>query len=56
MTIVEQNRLEIESIVLTEQEYKEALFEGKKKKYFKEKHSGYWIELENLKTGKIKQL
>lgn len=45
-----------EAIELTDDEVKEAILEGKKKKYFHEKHSEYWIEQEKLMTGKVKQL
>jgi hypothetical protein len=45
-----------ESIVLTDQEIKDALLEGKKCKYFREKSKEYWEEQEKLRTGKVKQL
>lgn len=47
MTIKERNALLIESVVLTEEELKEAITEGKRKKYFKEKHKTYWHDQEN---------
>jgi hypothetical protein len=39
-----------ESIELTEEEIREAIFEGKVKKYFREKHKQYWEEKENGNT------
>lgn len=41
-----------ESIILTEEEVREAIIEGKKKKYFREKNREYWIEKESEKPGK----
>jgi hypothetical protein len=38
-----------ENIVLTEEELKEAIREGKRKKYFREKNADYWRELEEKK-------
>jgi hypothetical protein len=35
-----------DSIELTSEELQEAISEGKKKKWFKQAHSQYWIELE----------
>ena len=35
-----------EEIQLTEDELKLAILEGKKKKYFSQKHSQYWIDQE----------
>jgi hypothetical protein len=43
-----------ESIELTEEELEEAIFQGKVKKYFKEKHKDYWNEQEN-KQGKTRR-
>lgn len=45
-------REQTEKIVLTEEEEKNALWEGKVKKYFREKHREYWIEKESEKPGK----
>lgn len=36
-------------IELTPEEITEALLEGKKRKYFREKHKAYWEEMENSK-------
>lgn len=41
-----------EMVELTEEETKEALLEGKIKKYFKEKNKEYWQSQENGKTRK----
>jgi hypothetical protein len=35
---IQQTREEVEKVILTDQEKEEAILEGKKKKYFKEKH------------------
>ena len=45
-------REEYEKIELTEEEIKEALFEGKKKKYFKEKHKNHWLDDPDKNTTK----
>lgn len=37
---------------LTEEEIKEAIYQGKKKKYFHEKNKAYWQEQENKKPGR----
>lgn len=42
MNIKELNASLIENTKLTDEEEAAALFEGKKKKYFKEKHKHYW--------------
>ena len=39
-----ENKVKIEKIVLTDEEIKEAIFEGKKRKYFHVKHKPYWDE------------
>jgi hypothetical protein len=39
-----------DSITLTEEEIKEALLEGRKKKYFKEKNKEYWEAQEKTKS------
>lgn len=36
-----------EDIVLTPEEIEEAIFEGKKKKYFRERNKEYWDEQES---------
>lgn len=41
-----------DSIELTDQETKDAILEGKIKKYFKEKNKGYWQAQENGGTRK----
>jgi hypothetical protein len=46
------NREQIERVVLTEEEIKDSIWEGKVKKYFKEKHADYWIEKESEKSSK----
>jgi hypothetical protein len=46
------NREQIERVVLTEEEIKNAMWEGKVKKYFKDKHAEHWIEKESIKPGK----
>lgn len=45
-----------EEVQLTEQEIKEALLEGRKRKYFKLKHQEYWLNAEQQKKGPVKQL
>lgn len=45
-----------EAVNLTEQEIKEALLEGRKRKFFKEKHRNYWHAQELVKKGPVKQL
>jgi len=45
-TIVELNRQKIEQIILSEDEMTAAIWEGKVKKYFREKHKDYWDEQE----------
>ena len=42
MNIKELNDSLIEQVILTEDEIKEAITEGKKRKYFKNKHKEYW--------------
>jgi hypothetical protein len=44
---IQQTREEVEKVILTDQEKEEAILEGKKKKYFKEKHGQYWDEKES---------
>jgi cytochrome b subunit of formate dehydrogenase len=44
--------IDFNSIELTPEEIKEALYEGKKKKYFREKHAPYWQEQEKPKSKK----
>ena len=39
-----------DSITLTEEEIKEALLEGRKKKFFKERSKDYWQAQENTKS------
>jgi len=39
-----------ESIELTEEEIKAAIYEAKKKKYFHEKHKEYWQSLEHAEA------
>jgi hypothetical protein len=41
-------REQIERVVLTEEEIKNNIWEGKVKKYFKEKHKPYWDEKEGI--------
>lgn len=41
-----------ESIPLTPEEEKEAIFQGKIKKYFYEKHKDYWQEKEGMAPSK----
>lgn len=41
---------------LTVEEEKAALLEGRRKKYFKIKHSDYWERAERQKKGPVKQL
>lgn len=45
-----------EEVQLTEQEIKEALLEGKKRKFFKLRHQDYWSNAEQIKKGPVKQL
>jgi hypothetical protein len=40
------------NIELTPEEIEEAIFEGKKKKYFREKHKPYWEEQEGKNKKK----
>lgn len=55
MTVKERNALLIESVVLTEEELKEAITEAKKKKYFHNKHKDYWLCTANVESDqKIK--
>lgn len=39
-----------EKVELTEDEIKAAILEGKKRKYFREQHRDYWIEVEKKKV------
>jgi hypothetical protein len=52
---LERRRLEIESVHLTEEEIKIALYSAKVRKYNEEKHREYWMRLEKgtTKTTKI---
>jgi hypothetical protein len=43
---------EIEAIELTPEELDDAIYEGKVKKYFREKHAPYWEEKEKEKPKK----
>jgi hypothetical protein len=45
-------REQIDKVVLTEEEIKDSIWEGKVKKYFKEKHAEHWIEKESEKSSK----
>jgi cytochrome b subunit of formate dehydrogenase len=45
---------DILAIELTPEEIDDAIYEGKVKKYFYEKHKDYWIEKENEKPKKSK--
>lgn len=45
-----------DEVHLTDEEIKEALLEGRKKKFFKEKHRDYWVNAEQQKKGPVKQL
>lgn len=47
---------EVELPPLTEEEEKAAILEGRRKKYFKIKHSDYWEKAEQQKKGPVKQL
>lgn len=53
MTLSESRALEVKQMIedtpLTEKEIEEAIFEGKRKKLLREKHSEYWEEQENKK-------
>lgn len=42
MNIKERNALLIESVELTDEEIRESILEGKRKKYFHNKHKNYW--------------
>lgn len=48
--IISRNRALIEAMELTDLEKEEALFERKKKKFFRERNAEYWQSLE--KKGK----
>jgi len=51
MNIKERNAALVEAVELTEDELREAILEGKRKKYFKEKHADYWTGFEgNVKV------
>jgi hypothetical protein len=52
LKLINENRLKIEAIVLTDEEVKAAIFEAKKKKYFHEKNFPYWDEQEKKKWKK----
>lgn len=41
---------EYEKVILTPEEEMDAILEGKRKKYFHEKHKAYWEEKEKPKT------
>jgi hypothetical protein len=45
-----------DEVILTEAELKEAILEGKKKKFFKERSKDYWEAQEQMKKGPVKQL
>lgn len=47
--IVSRNRALIEAVELTDLEKEEALFERKKKKYFREKNAEHWSNQEQKK-------
>jgi hypothetical protein len=55
-TWLQKKLIFISEIELSEQEEKEALLEGRKKKYFHEKHKDYWQALEKGKTETTKEI
>ncbi len=54
MKLLSYNREQIQKVELTPEELEAAIWEGKIKKYFKEKHKHYWDEQEkeHRKTGR----
>lgn len=42
-----------DKIELTEQEIKEAIHEGKKRKYYKLKNASYWLEQQERSNKKV---
>lgn len=52
---LERRRREIESVHLTEEEIRIALYSAKVRKYNEEKHGDYWLKLEKgiTKTTRI---
>lgn len=51
MNLKEHKAALIEAVELTEEELKEAITEGKKRKYFKLKHASYWDSIAHVEKS-----